>query len=59
MLVVANLLAMSVADGETVRTQPATLSTFRVGADGKLSFVQSYDVESGSATQWWSGMVGL
>jgi hypothetical protein len=29
----------------------------RVGADGKLSFAQKYDVDVGEAQQFWSGMI--
>jgi hypothetical protein len=57
MLVAANLLAMPVRDGDTVRTQPATLSTFHVSRDGQLTFVRSYDIESDGKTQWWSGFI--
>ncbi len=34
MLVVANLMAMPVRDGDSVRPQPATLSAFRIAAMG-------------------------
>ena len=57
MLVVANLMEMPVRDGD--RIQPATLSTFSIGDDGKLSFVRVYGVETKGMTQWWSGFVGL
>ncbi len=39
---------------------PAALSVFRVGQDGKLTFVRKYDVDTGTnLTQWWSGMVPM
>ena len=57
MLVVANLLAMPVRDSEGERIQPATLSTYRIGADGKLTFIRTYDIETNGMTQWWSGFV--
>ena len=59
MLVVANLLELPVRDGENIRVQPATLSTYRIGGDGNLSFVRSYDVETKGLTQWWSGFIRL
>jgi 6-phosphogluconolactonase len=59
MLVVANLTALAVRDGDKVKTQPATLSAYRVGNDGKLNFVRAYDIETGNDTQFWSGMVAL
>ena len=57
MLVVANLLAMPVRDGATVRTQPATLATYRIGDDGQLTYVRTYDIETNGMTQWWSGFI--
>jgi 6-phosphogluconolactonase len=57
MLVAANLLAMPVRDGDGVKTQPATLSTYRIGDDGRLTFVQTYDIETNGMTQWWSGFI--
>jgi hypothetical protein len=57
MLVVANLTALPVRDGDNIRTQPATLSTYRIGADDRLSFVRAYDIETNGMTQWWSGFV--
>jgi hypothetical protein len=59
MLVVANLTALPVRDGDTFKTQPATLSAYRIGGDGKLSLVRAYDIETGNDTQFWSGMVAL
>ena len=57
LLVVANLTALPVRDGDTIRTQPATLSTFRIGGDGRLAFGRSYDIETNDMTQWWSGFI--
>jgi hypothetical protein len=59
MLVVANLLAMPVRDSEGDRTQPATLSAYSIGDDGKLTFVRTYDIETNGMTQWWSGFVWM
>jgi 6-phosphogluconolactonase (cycloisomerase 2 family) len=57
MLAVANLTALPVSEGDSIRTQPATLATFHIGADGRLSFVRAYDIETNGMTQWWSGFV--
>jgi 6-phosphogluconolactonase (cycloisomerase 2 family) len=57
MLVVANLLAIAVRDGDVVKTQPATLSAYKIGDDGKLTFVRTYDIETNGMTQWWSGFI--
>lgn len=59
LLVVEHNLPVSVRDGDGVRIAPAGLSVFRVGADGKLAFVRKYDVEVGSRTMFWMGMVQL
>jgi 6-phosphogluconolactonase len=59
MLVAANLQTMLTRDGDAVKTVPANLATYHVGSDGKLAFVNSYEVETGDAQQFWSGMVTL
>jgi 6-phosphogluconolactonase len=59
MLVSAHILPMLVRDGAAVKSVPANLTTFRVGADGKLTFVNAYEVDTGGAMQFWSGMVAL
>ena len=59
MLVVANLQTMRVRDGDEVKTVPANLATYHVGSDGKLTFAHSYDVDTGDAMQFWSGMVAI
>jgi 6-phosphogluconolactonase len=59
MLVAANLQGRLVREGDGVRLQPATLSTYRVGDDGKLDYVRGYEIETGDALQFWSGMVPL
>jgi 6-phosphogluconolactonase len=59
MLVAANLQELPVRDGEDVRVQPATLSTYRIGNDGTLTFVRSYDVETKGLLQFWSGFARL
>jgi 6-phosphogluconolactonase (cycloisomerase 2 family) len=57
MLVAANIIPVSVRDDATVRTVPASLSVFRIGNDGKLAYVRKYDVDVGSASMFWMGMV--
>jgi 6-phosphogluconolactonase (cycloisomerase 2 family) len=59
MLVVANLQELPVRDGDAIKVQPATLSTYRIGDDGKLTFVRAYDIETKGLTQWWSGFIRL
>ena len=59
LLVAAHIEALDVRDGEKVVRVPARLSVFRIGDDGRLSYVRSYDVEVGSVFMWWMGMVQL
>ncbi len=59
MLVAANLQTMLVRDGDGIKTVPANLATYHVGADGKLTFANNYEVDTGNAQQFWSGMVAL
>jgi 6-phosphogluconolactonase (cycloisomerase 2 family) len=59
MMVVANLQTMLVRDGDGVKTVPANLATYHAGSDGKLTFAHSYEVDTGDAMQFWSGMVAM
>jgi hypothetical protein len=43
----------------TIRVQPATLSSYRIAADGRLEHVQTHDIETNGLTQWWSGFVPM
>jgi 6-phosphogluconolactonase (cycloisomerase 2 family) len=45
-LVAGNQNPLVVRDGNGVRTVPASLSVFRIGADGTLAFVRQYDVDA-------------
>jgi 6-phosphogluconolactonase len=59
LLVAASIRPMPVRDGSTIKTLTAGLTVYRIGADGKLTFVRKYDVDTGKAQQFWSGMVTL
>lgn len=58
-MVCAQIRPMLVRDGAAVKSVPANLTTFRVGDDGKLTFVSAYEVDTGGLMQFWSGMVAL
>lgn len=61
-LVVGNQNPLAVRDGRGVRTVPASLSTFRVGADGRLTFVRTYDVDAQPAAGrllFWMGIAPI
>jgi 6-phosphogluconolactonase (cycloisomerase 2 family) len=55
-LVAANSASMPTREGTVI---PAGLSTFRIGADGKLEFVRKYDVDLNNSQQFWMGIVPL
>jgi len=57
-LAVANQMSLPVRDGTSVSIQPASLTLFRVGDDGKLSFAHKYDIETGRGRSlFWTGIV--
>jgi 6-phosphogluconolactonase len=59
MLVAQHNLPVNVRDGDAIKTLPAGLSVFRIGEDGKLTFVRKYDIDVGDRTMFWMGMVPL
>ena len=59
LLVAEHNLPLKVRDGDAVKTVPAGLSVFRIGDDGKLTFVRAYDVDVGDKAMFWMGMVPL
>ncbi len=59
MLVAQHNLPVDVRDGDAIKTLTAGLSVFRIGGDGKLTFVRKYDVDVGNKTMFWMGMVQL
>jgi 6-phosphogluconolactonase len=58
LLVAANSVPILAKEGGRVTTIPPSLAVFRVGDDGKLEYVRKYDVEVGSDTLFWMGIVG-
>ena len=59
MLVAAHIMALPVSVGAAIHTVPASLAVFRIDDGGKLDFVRKYDVDVGSRTMFWMGMVPL
>jgi 6-phosphogluconolactonase len=59
LLVAQHNLPVNVRDGDAIKTVPAGLSVFRMGDDGKLTFVRKYDIDVGDKTMFWMGMVPL
>ena len=59
-LVVANQSPLAVRDQTGVRLVAASLTLFRVGADGKLAFAQRQEVKTTPDTSlFWAGFVSL
>lgn len=58
-LVAASIMPLLVREGNGVGTLSAGLTVYRIGDDGRLAFARKYDVDTGAATQFWSGMVTL
>jgi 6-phosphogluconolactonase len=57
LLVAASIMPLPVRDGASITTLTAGLMVFRIGDDGRLTFVRKYDVDTGDRQQFWSGMV--
>jgi 6-phosphogluconolactonase len=56
LLVAAHIMGLPLRDGSVV---PAALSVFRIGGDGRLTFVRTYPVDVGERTMFWMGMFPL
>jgi 6-phosphogluconolactonase len=59
LLVTASIKPVPVRGADGIKTVPARLGLFHVGGDGLLTLKRQYDVDTGAATQFWSGMVTL
>ena len=59
MLIAASIQPLPVRKGNSIETISAGFSVYKLGADGKLEFARKYDVDVGTKTQFWSGMVTL
>jgi 6-phosphogluconolactonase len=59
LLVAQHNLPVNVQDGDAIKTLAAGLSVFRIGDDGRLTFVRTYDIDVGDKSMFWMGMVRL
>jgi len=59
LLVAGSLSASARREEGKVVEMPAGLTVFRMGQDGKLTFVRKVDIDVGPFTQWWTGMIPL
>lgn len=58
-LIVANATSLAVKSGSSVETVPANVSIFRIGDDGKLTYVAKREIDSTSGALFWMGLVPL
>jgi 6-phosphogluconolactonase (cycloisomerase 2 family) len=59
-LIAASVWPMPIRQGNDVMTLPAAIVIYRIGSDGKLSFVRKYDVDASTQKQqFWAGVVTL
>ncbi len=56
LLIAASIAPMAMPDGSTLS---AGLVVYRIGGDGKLTFMRKYDVNPGKFLQFWTGIVTL
>jgi hypothetical protein len=59
LMVAASIKPLPVGVDGKIVTQPAALSVLRVGSDGTLDFVRTYEVGPAHKIHYWSGMVAL
>jgi len=59
MLAVTDVEPKLTRDHWGLTTIPANISTFKVGADGKLTFTNNYEIDTAGKLQFWSGMVSV
>ncbi len=58
-LIAASTTPMQVLQEDVLSLIGAGLSLYRVGADGKLTFVHKYDADTRAGTQFWSGTLNM
>jgi 6-phosphogluconolactonase len=57
-LIVGNMMNIARKDDERIIDVQPNLSVFRIGGDGRLTFLRSYD-QPGAGLIWWVGAYGL
>ena len=58
-LIAASITPMQVEVQGVVSTIGAGLSVYRVGDDGKLTFVHKHNVDTAAGTQFWCGFLNM
>lgn len=60
LMTVQHIIPINEREGDEVRVEPAGVTVFRIGGDGKVTYVRGYDMEvKGSDQVLWGNMVRL
>ncbi len=59
LLIAASSIPMLVRDGDAVSSVNAGLSFYRIGSDGRLTFLRKQDVDSARGAQFWCGFLTM
>jgi 6-phosphogluconolactonase len=59
LLVAASIMPLPIRIENEIGVLTAGITVFRIGRDGRLTFVRKYDIDTGKGQQFWSGMVTL
>jgi 6-phosphogluconolactonase (cycloisomerase 2 family) len=59
LLIAASQLGLPVREGDHVTNVSAGLSFYRIGTDGKLTFLRKQDVDTSAGTQFWCGLLTM
>ena len=57
LLVAGNLQPLHVMVGGEVKFLPASMALFRIGEDGRLTYLRKYDIDVGAKNLFWVGMI--
>jgi 6-phosphogluconolactonase len=59
LLIAASIMPLPIRVGDGIGVLTAGITVFRIGDDGRLTFVRKYDIDTRNGQQFWSGMVVL
>ena len=59
LLVAASTTPMSVEENGNIRSVSAGLSIYRIGTDGRLTFLRKHDVDTTHGIQFWCGLLTM
>jgi hypothetical protein len=59
-MTVQHIIPLNVRDGDDVKVVPAGVTVFRIGKDGKLTYLRGYDMDvSGKDQVLWGRLMRL